>query len=153
MEKEIRINIPEGYDDVVFDNETKTVKFIKKEKEYIKSWKDYCDKYHYVHERVGSWAVRVEYVADNALDVMTGRDRAQMEIFARLRLIYFDWVQGWKPDGKRGFAAIYYNLPKGFETANGFVNVTRPFMFPTEEMAKKFLETFKDMLEDVKELI
>lgn len=153
MEKEIKINIPEGYDDAVFDNETKTVKFIKKEKEYIKSWKDYCTKYHHVHENYSSYSHSlIGCECDNALEVMTAADRMQMEILARLRLIYFDWVQGWSIDDKHSYWVLSYDIISGIKIYP-FYSTNRLFSFPTKELAEKFLETFKDMLEDVKELI
>ena len=41
MEKTIKINIPDGYDDVKFNEKTNEIEFIKKD-DKPRSWDEYC---------------------------------------------------------------------------------------------------------------
>lgn len=164
MEKEIKITVPEGYDDAVFDPETKTVKFIKKPKELVKTWIAYCKKHDYGHYSQ-PWiarpddpyykgcALRDDFVCHAALESMAPTDKAKMETLAKLIMLRKDWVGDWEPDGNVTYSAIGYSFKEGIEIIPGYMTYNRALSFPDAEMAMKFAATFESMLENVKEFI
>ena len=61
---------------------------------------------------------------------------------------------GWKPDFENGLVAKYviYNCQGGVTT--GVAGIDSAILaFPTEEVRDKFAETFKDLIEEAKELL
>ena len=72
-------------------------------------------------------------------------------------LIYRNaWWQklGWRPDFENGFVAKYIIENYGGRITTGISGRNYAVLaFPTEEVRDKFAETFKDLIEDAKELL
>ena len=161
--KELKITIPEGYE---IDKDKSTFEKIVFKKKGIKprSWKEYC------HTRLDSKETRFGYTIksiyhadwDNSCNCSTWRNVLPTKELAEAFLAMMQlmslrqaWIGDWRPDWKdhTQFKANTLCLGTGFTIAYFKDLNSRPLSFPTEEMAKNFMDCFKDLLEIAKPLI
>lgn len=154
MEKEIKITIPEGYDDAVFDTETKTVKFIKKPNKY-RTWKEFCDNAE-LEESPG----RRTYVPIDALyNYKAGVKYVNpINVLSKLLILRKEWVGDWEckdstVDDNWCIVRDFDNITKSYVLTIKNIYIKPVFSFPTEEMAKEFLECFEDLFKEAEDLI
>lgn len=161
--KELKIEIPDGYEIDEEKSSFTNIVFKKKVIKLPKTWEEFCEQN----------PSKIEYYIDNCsiikghngLDGLrrSDKDRNLLSTIedaeAHLALIQLHrlrdvYRQGWKPDysninEKRW--VIYY--------CNNTINITdytaihRFLSFPTKEIAEQFLENFKNLIELAKELI
>lgn len=154
MEKEIKINIPEGYDDAVFDPETKTVKFIKKTNKY-RTWEDFSDNAE-LDKPLGR---RTHIGVDGLYNYKAGVKYVKpIDALSKLLMLRKSWVGDWEckdteVDANWCIVRDYDGWIKSYCFVIKDSTHEHAFPFPTEEMAKEFLECFKDLFEETKELI
>lgn len=160
MEKTIKIEIPEGYDDIVFDKETNSIKYIKKDNK-PHSWEEFCE-----NNPIMSNECYIQHNSNIAIVTCGTRDskhdknicisQEEAEAFLaliQLRQIRKAWVDDWKPDwsdtkSKYVIIVYKYNI-----TISERYCESEYLSFPTEEMAEEFLECFRDLLEKAKILL
>lgn len=154
MEKEIKITIPEGYVDAVFDPETKTVKFIKSN-EY-RTWEDFSD-----NAELDKPLGRRTYIGvDGLYNYKAGVKYVKpIDALSKLLMLRKSWVGDWEckdPTEDSNWCIVREYNPVT-EQSDIFrikdPNVSLALSFPTEKMAEEFLECFKDLFEKAKELI
>lgn len=155
MEKEIKITIPEGYVDAVFDPETKTVKFIKSN-EY-RTWKEFCD-----NAELKDPLMSRSYVSVDALyDYKAGDTYIKpIDALSKLLMLRKSWVGDWECEDLD--VDDNWCIVRDFDynsCDNSCIFVIRDstnenvFSFPTEDMAKEFLECFKELFKEAEDLI
>ena len=79
-----------------------------------------------------------------------------VDIFEHLLILRDVYRQGWKPDWtdkNQLKEVICFNDNDAKIRYDWFYNSIHLFSFPTEELAKQFLENFKEELEQLKELL
>lgn len=155
MEKEIKITIPEGYDDAIFDPETKTVKFIKNHK--YRSWKEFCD-----NAETPKGVYRRSTIGVNALyDYKDGAKYVdQINALIKLLLLRKSWVGDWECKDRNvddNWCIVKDTDYDSYDKSYIFVikdsTHEHAFSFPSEEMAREFLEYYEELFEEAKELI
>lgn len=163
------IKIPEGYHAEI-DNENGVINIVKNEEPKHKpaqSWSAYCAKTKYDG---------LYWVLDNGeivpyRGVMLGRyldpEEAKMSFstkekaeaviaLCQLMLLHEDWVGDWKPQKHKDGTTEEYIIIDRFEddiTLSSYNTDERWFIFPTQELAKKFKDQFSDLLEKAKYLL
>ena len=158
--KELKIQIPEGYE---IDKEKSTFeKIVFKEKKYNKprSWQEYCcqqkinDKTGYYINSVSSEICKINWdiCTHSWKSVLPSKELAE-SFLAMMQLMSLrqEWIGDWEPDWSNGNYCVAATNSGIF--AGVLVNFTHPLSFPTQEMAADFMNTFKDLLEIAKPLI
>ena len=158
--KELKIEIPIGYE---IDKEKSTfekIVFKKKENTKPRNWQEYFEQYKNVpcYELgfdvsggywnkstiygVGYCAVPSKELAESFLAMM------------KLMSLRQAWIGDWKPDwsdfNKNKWGIINYSNKF---TITLYGSCSRPLSFPTKEIATDFMNCFKDLLEVAKPLI
>ena len=160
MEKTIKINIPDGYDDVKFNEKTNEIEFIKKD-DKPRSWDEYCKQVrnnpcYAAHTNCLDGIVE-KY--DNRIIsyVNTFNTEEEAKAFIALgKLIQLRdaWIGDWRPYWDNSFKnkyTIYFKKNKIVASWN--TEISHFLSFPTEKMRDDFLETFRDLIEEAKTLI
>ena len=165
--KELKIQIPEGYE---IDRERSTfekIVFKKKENAKPRSWEEYCNlqiinnkKSYCIIGHNGEinevhWNCCTD--ADSWRNVLPSKELAEA-FFAMMQLMSLRqaWIGDWKPywnDHTQLKAAIRCKGCSGFLVIAFKDLASRPLSFPTEEMAKEFMNCFRYLLEVAKPLI
>lgn len=168
MKQTIEIEVPDGYK-AVYNKDTQKVEIVKIG--LPKTWEEFCDnnpikKWEcFITERSkiedfyteDSVTIPEEKRARNVdTDKSTLPDRETAEAFlALMQLIQLRdcYRQGWKPNWKKACNkyCIYYEID-GIFPFNNIYN-SRVLSFQSEEIRDKFMENFRDLIEQAKELI
>ena len=138
--KELKINIPEGYE--IDESKSTFEKIVFKKKDTKpRSWEEYIAK-----------------VPENKLykvwGAVEGEELSKAFIaMTQLMSLRQAWIDDWKPDwdGKTYYYCIIVFNNK-YEV-NSFSSYHNPISFPTKEMAVNFMNCFKDLLKIAKPLI
>ena len=87
-------------------------------------------------------------------DQLTQHEAKALASFSQLLKLRRDWIGEWEPDWSNknvGHGVIW--VDRNEIKANTAYTVTFPLSFPKYKMAKEFLETFRDLIEEAKILI
>ena len=89
---------------------------------------------------------------------LTIYEEKAIESFSKLLKLRRDWIGEWEPDWTS--SKDKYCICNGFRKldtieliVDSFVYLTKPLSFPTKQIAKEFLETFRNLIEEAKILI
>lgn len=159
MEKELKINIPQGYE---IDRQKSTFeKIVFKKIEPCKptTWKEYC-KYakdcpsYYGNPRQTNIC---ETRFDGFYNEFFTKERVKQYVaLGKLLQLRDYWVGDWKyniPAFDDSVFAVFYDaiLNKAQMTNMSYSNL--PLTFPTKEMAQKFIECFEDLIKEAYPLV
>lgn len=159
MEKTVNITIklPEGYTGAEYDEETHMVNFTKEEEYPVLSFKDALKKldgrniyYIGIHGDIRTANLDLGPVnIESFTNSIYSYDEADaFNAFMKLRLIWHVCVGDWTPDVDQ---MIYYISRYDLSVKIGTKRYCKePFLFPTEESAKKFVNTHKGLLDKIK---
>lgn len=160
--KELKITPPEGY---IIDEEKSTSYNIvfKKKSELPETWEEFCRQDSINQEeffidgcsQIKTSNQNTKRVLNRDKNLLPSKEAAEAHLalmqLHRLRDVY---RQGWIPDWKNLFQpkfiiTQFFNKAEVVEvnTANTFLS------FQSEEIAKQFLENFKDLINTAKDLI
>ena len=154
-EKQVKINIPEGY---VIDEENSTfelIKFKKVEKELPTSWKELKNVKGYYINLDNEIQKYEELTTVQAKDVFPTKELAEAALaLAQLLQLREAYNDGWQPDWKNNDQPKYtiHNAMEVIEKEVKYVWNTI-LAFPNKELRDKFFENFKDLLEVAKPLL
>ena len=157
--KKLKINIPEGYE---IDKENSTFEeiiFKKIEDPFSKlpkTWEEYCKQTEgYVSYFFSSpKSIIKSWFEGSYNEFMTEERVKQFVALGKLLQLRDYWVGNWKNDLNNSVAVIYH-----FEGEIVSTNVSKKrsssysLTFPTREMAQKFIECFKDLINEACPLI
>ena len=162
--KELKITIPEGYE---IDKENSTfekIVFKKKENAKPRSWEEYykqqiANKKHGYYIDDGNCSITEiiwnDYLrSDNWKNVLPSKELAETFLaMMQLMSLRQAWIGDWEPDwdGKKFYNCIV--LLDNKYIVEYFSKYHQTLSFPTEEMAKDFMDCFKGLLEIAKPLI
>lgn len=159
-EKKLKINIPEGYE---IDRENSTfeeIVFKKIEDPFSKlpkTWKEYrnCTRGDTSYYSTSSENyIHLSNFTGFYNEFSTEERVKQYVALGRLLQLRDYWVSNWKDDSKNFVAAIYHF---DGEIVNTNVSKKRSsnysLTFPTREIARKFIECFKDLINEAYPLI
>lgn len=157
--KELKIEIPIGYE---IDKEKSTFEKIvfKKKDTKPRSWKEYFEQYKNTpcyelgfDVNGGYWNKPTMY-GDGCCAVPSKELAEAFLAMMQLMSLRQVWIDDWEPD----WSNFYSNKWGIINYANKFIisllgNSSKVLSFPTKEMAKEFMNCFKDLLEIAKPLI
>ena len=152
MEKTIKITPPEGYE---VDREKSTfseIVFKKLEPNLPVSWEE-------LRVIEGSFVSSNSIIDDlymtNAVDINrnlfpTRKEAEAMRAMAQLCQLRNRWHDGWEVNWEDGTVKYCIVSYKNVVCKDSYYNTSQPMVFKTEELRDKFMETFKDLLEEAK---
>ena len=150
MEKELKIEVPQGYE---IDRQKSTFEKIvfKKIPENPKTWEDYCK---LTKESYSNYASTTNMVYKDrhtgAYNEFTTKERAEQFIaLGKLLQLRDYWVKG----SKFKYAVGIFTWSEGvIVTHNCDINDCA-ITFPTQEMADKFITCFRDLIKQASPLV
>ena len=149
MEKELKIEVPQGYE---IDRQKSTFEKIvfKKIPENPKTWEEYCSlmkgkTVYYTNCNT----ITVSGFSD-AHDKFVNKKRAEQFIaLGKLLQLRDYWVRGYSEFRY----AVYGDRLDGTAICDWCENTNHPLMFPTMEMAKEFKDCFSDLIKQAYPLV
>lgn len=149
MEKELKIEIPQGYE---IDRQKSTFEKIifKKIPENPKTWEDYCSlmkgkKVYYTYYNY----IIISGFSD-AHDQFATKERARQFIaLGKLLQLRDYWVRGYSEFRY----AVYGDRLDGTAICDWCKNTHYPLTFPTKEMTEEFKECFSDLIKQAFPLV
>jgi len=157
MKQTIEIDVPDGYK-AVYDKDTQMVEIVKVE--LPKTWEEFCEdnpikKNEYFIDEYGEITYAAEkHRATNLKNILPNKETAEA-FLALMQLVQLRdcYRQGWKPDwndGNEKYIIVQYNNLLSYEVCQ---RISRVLSFQTVEVRNEFLNNFKDLVEQAKELI
>lgn len=159
---EVKIQIPDNCE-LIKDGDTYIVKEKKNDKP--RTWEEFCKNYplrageSYINTNAEVMScVYYNGVRDLNSDknyCISKQEAEAVLALIQLRQLRKAWVGDWKqPNSRTRIAAIVYNINnKEVAVQPGIYWVNKTLSFPTPEMAKDFLNCFKDLCEAAKILL
>ena len=153
MEKTIKITPPEGYE---VDKEKSTfneIVFKKLEPNLPMSWEELKEvKGYFIHQNseINSRLVIDKAVAYNRNLFPTKEEAKAMRAMAQLCQLRDAWNGGWKPDWEDNTPKYCIISYKNILCTDFYYYTSASMAFKTRELRDKFMETFKDLLEEAK---
>ena len=121
--------------------QAKQLGLLKEKDSRVKSWEEFKEKYS-------------NEVLHYTATQLTGDEATALAAFSKLLKLRRDWIGEWEPDWEdmnTSYGVIWANKNK--IQANTACTLTRTLSFPDYKMAKDFLETFRNLIEEAKILI
>ena len=153
MEKTVKITPPEGYE---VDKEKSTfseIVFKKLEPNLPMSWEELEEvKGYFVHlnSEISGHLMIDKSVAYSRNVFPTKEEAKAMLAMAQLCQLRDRWNDGWKANWKDDTVNYCIILFENHLAKDSYYRTNRPMVFKTEELRDKFMETFKDLLEEAK---
>ena len=153
METTIKIIPPEGYE---FDKEKSTFEeiiFKKIENNLPMSWEELKEvKGYFIHQNsdINIHPMIDKAVAYNRNLFPTNEEAKAMLAMAQLCQLRDRWNNGWKADWEDGTVKYCIVSFKNIVYKDSCYSTSTPMAFKTRELRDKFMETFKDLLEEAK---
>ena len=137
--------------------QAKKLNLLKEKDNRVRSWEKFKEKYTndtgyvYIEEFKLSQTTPIPlYIADQ----LTPHEARAIAAFSKLLKLRRDWIGEWEPDWTTyticKFVIGYVNDTIVVNTRN---TTARSLSFPTEQMARDFRETFRDLITEAKILI
>lgn len=148
----------EGKEYLLDIEQAKQLGLLKEKGSIVKSWDEFKDKYRYKT----AYYVGPDNVVNTTCDPgiiqgtrqLTPHESKALSAFSKLLKLRRDWIGEWEPDWE-SFKTKCYTI----ECVGNVIRIdlhqiySRTFSFPTEKMAKEFLDTFSGLIEEAKILI
>lgn len=149
MEKELKIEVPQGYE---IDRQKSTFEKIifKKIPENPKTWEEYCSLMKGKTVYYTNYNNIIVSGFSDAHDKFVTKKRAEQFIaLGKLLQLRDYWVKGYSEFRY----AVYGDRLDGAAICDWRENIHSPLTFPTEEMAKEFQECFGDLIKQAFPLV
>ena len=135
--------------------QAKQLGLLKEKDNRIRSWKEFVNKHiksnsFYCHDGIVNQTLSPYALPEQ----LTSHEAKALAAFSKLLKLRRDWIGEWEPDwsdGQTSHGIIWLNKNK--IQANAACTIAFPLSFPDYKMAKEFLETFRDLIEEAKILI
>lgn len=123
-----------------------------KENSKVRSWEEFVTKYDKAYIINETSAFPIEANVFCTASQLTPHEAKALAAFSKLLKLRRDWIGEWGSDDKVDAYAIVY-WKKIIVDWIDCIEECRSLSFPTEQMAKEFLKTFRDLIEEAKILI
>ena len=147
---EIIVNL-EGKEYQIDIQKAKELGVLKEKDTKCKSWEEFKLKYKIVE------AIFMYNPLNpcSGCEPLTKQEAIAIQAFSKLLKLRRDWIGDWGPDWSKSECKLKYCIVVKDNNIiiSTFYLIQHSFSFPTEEMAKEFLECFKDLFEQCKCLI
>ena len=123
----------------------------------VRSWEEFKEKY--TNDTGYVYIEEIKYTQTTSIpfyigDQLTKHEAKAIAAFSKLLKLRRDWIGEWEPDWSdmnTSHGIIWRN--KNEIQANTACTIAFPLSFPNYKMAKEFLETFRNLIEEAKILI
>lgn len=161
--KELKIEVPEGFEIDKKNSSFEKIVFKKKEDTKPRSWEKYCESKkdeHAIGYFIGTdsdifscnWCICE--VPDVWRNVLPSKENTEeFRAMMQLRSLRQSWIGDWEPDWKEVDYKYCISVCCNIFQINTFQHTQAPLSFPTKEMAKDFMNCFIDLLEIAKPLL
>ena len=151
MEKELKIEVPQGYE---IDRQKSTFEKIvfKKIPENPKTWEEYCKLTKGINSNYANATTNMVYKDRHtcAYNEFATKERAEQFIaLGKLLQLRDYWVKGYNAFRY----AVYGNRFDGTAICDWLENTHYPLTFPTKEMAEEFKDCFYDLIKKAYPLV
>ena len=151
MEKELKIEVPQGYE---IDRQKSTFEKIvfKKIPENPKTWEDYCkltrNKFSFYAKP--SNTINTDYYYCGSFNEFSTKERAEQFIaLGKLLQLRDYWVKGYDT-----FSYVVWSNSRSMVSVCHWCGVNPyPLTFPTKEMAEEFKDCFSDLIKQAYPLV
>jgi hypothetical protein len=121
----------------------------------VRSWKEFINKHlesksFYCNDGTVNQTISPYGLSEQ----LTRHEAKALAAFSKLLKLRRDWIEEWEPDWSdtnTSYGVIWIN--KNEPCANTACTLAQPLSFPDYKMAKEFLETFRDLINEAKILI
>jgi hypothetical protein len=134
--------------------QAKKLNLLKEKDDRVRSWKEFTNK----HLNSNSF-----YCSDGTVhqttspydlpEQLTPHEAKALAAFSKLLKLRRDWIGEWDPDWTDGSVKYIIRIWKNNIWFEEKCNTSSSLSFPTEQMAREFSETFRDLIEEAKILI
>lgn len=147
MEKELKIEVPQGYE---IDRQKSTFEKIvfKKIDNTPKTWEEYCKltRNEFSFYAKSNNTINRDYYYCGAYNEFATKERAEQFIaLGKLLQLRDYWVGDWLPNPDYLTTVVYCSETKTIIIDTDYFS-DYPLTFPTKEMAHKFIDCFKDLI-------
>ena len=161
--KELKIQIPEGYEIDKKNSTFEKIVFKKKENTKPRSWEEYCKQHNTTvtecyfldneaNVRAFGWHPSVP--SDYYRNTLPSKELAEAFLaMMQLMSLRQAWIGDWVPDWATSLQKHCIVNDMNNISVCKFYYTSIPLSFPTKEMAIDFMNCFKDLLEVAKPLI
>lgn len=137
--------------------QAKKLGLLKEKDNKVRSWKEFEEKYEnvegYLYTTVSDCILTLDSPINTPIQI-TPHEAKALTAFSKLLKLRRDWIGEWEPDWSAyttcKFVIGYVNDSIIVNTRN---TTARSLSFPTEQMAREFQETFRDLIKEAKILI
>lgn len=120
----------------------------------VTSWEEFRKKYRNRFGYFQSNAITIKAPAPTSDgDQLTPHESKALSAFSKLLKLRRDWVGKWEPDWEDGSVKCVIRVWRNHICFEVDSNNSAALSFPTEKMAKEFLDTFRGLIEEAKILI
>lgn len=129
---------------------------LKEKDNKVRSWEEFKEKYEniegYIYATVSDCILTLDSPINTPIQI-TPHEATALAAFSKLLKLRRDWVGEWEPDWTDGTVKYIIRIWRNHICYELERNTSASLSFPTEQMAKEFLETFRDLIEEAKILI
>lgn len=158
MEKELKIEVPQGYEIDRQKSNFEKIVFKKIEPCKPTTWEEYCKQ---TKGRTSYFWNSLETVHETIFDgfyneFSTKERTKQFVALGKLLQLRDYWVGDWKhniPAFDDSVFAVFYNAILNEVQITNISYSNLPLTFPTREMAQKFIDCFKDLIREAYPLV
>jgi hypothetical protein len=134
----------------------KQLGLLKEKDSRVKSWDEFKEKYS--GSKGYYWSSYYNNLEETGLlltnEQLTPREAKALAAFSKLLKLRRDWIVKWEPDWlDPSDKFIFYRLGNDVSIYTSHHSAANGLSFPTKQMAREFLETFRDLIEEAKILI
>lgn len=134
--------------------QAKKLNLLKEKSDRVRSWEEFRKKYRNRFGYFQSNAITMKAPAPTSDgDQLTQHESKAISAFSKLLKLRRDWVGEWEPDWTDGAVKYVIRVWKNHICYDFDHNTSASLSFPTEQMAKEFLETFRELITEAKILI
>jgi hypothetical protein len=135
--------------------QAKQLGLLKEKDNKVKSWEEFIEKYRYKYSYY--YDVNENTVRRTSTlclgDQLAPHEAKALAAFSKLLKLRRDWIGEWEPDWEDGSTKYGVSYYGGRLLILEWCNTSCALPFQTAQMAKDFLETFRDLIEEAKILI
>ena len=136
--------------------QAKKLNLLKEKDTRVKSWDEFIQKYDNTHAySYNNTACMIIHMPHSSYttEQLTPHEAKALSAFSKLLKLRRDWIGSWEPDWTDGSVKYLIRMWKNQIWFEEKCNTSSSLSFPTEQMAKEFLETFRDLINEAKILI
>ena len=135
--------------------QAKKLGLLKEKGSRVKSWEDFAKKYDtaYIVNETSAFPIEANVFCTGSQ--LTVHEAKALAAFSKLLKLRRDWIGEWEPDWKNGEQKKYVLECIECWGIRIYIQGTyrRNLSFPTQQMAREFFDTFRDLIEEAKILI